>query len=424
MNKVSRTREFVWALYDFADTIFSMNVVSLYFPLLLVADLGGKDWHVSVGNSVSQLLVVIFAPVLGVVSDRIGKRMPFMLVSVLVCAVATGLIGMSKGASIMVVVLLFVIANFFYQLSLTFYNALLPRVGPAHRWGKISGLGTALGYVGSIVGMVLIMPFNTGKIFGFSTPIHGGGRLATFVPTAILFLLFAMPTLLYFSIDEFKNAYPADPDASSPFKKILKTLADSRAFPGIRRFVMARFFFQEGVETAIVFMGIFAEKVMGMPDSDKIVFFVIATTFAVVGSFLWGRVTDWLGPHRALIMVLGGWMIGLGMLVIFPVKTVFYGVGCWIGAMLGGVWTTSRPYLLKLAPRQMVGRFFGLYSLSGKAAAVAGPLVWGAVVAVVSRFAGEKTAYRSAVASLLMLIATGTLILLPNRKIFARERKI
>ncbi|RKZ31949.1 hypothetical protein DRQ33_06735 [bacterium] len=417
MDEKSKWRELVWAIYDFADTIFSMNVVSLYFPLLIVSELGGKDIYVGIANSISQVMVIIAAPLLGVISDRSGKRMPFLTISATLCALGTIAIGISaKFALILPVLASFITANFFYQLSLTFYNSLLPRVGPANRWGKISGLGTALGYVGSIVGMVLIMPFNTGKFFGLSVPIPSGGRIATFFPTAILFSLFALPTILYFYGDELKKQYPVDITKIHPVKKILQTFSDSKKYPGLRRFIIGRFFFQESVETAIIFMGIFAEKVMGLPDNSKIIFFIIATTSAVIGSFVWGRITDILKPHRTLTFVLTGWVIGLTILALFPNSSIFYIIGCWLGMMLGGVWTSSRPYILKIAPPENVGRFFGLYSLSGKAAAVTGPLLWGAVILFLGKW-NEIIAYRLAVVMLALLILVGMFIIYPNSKI-------
>ena len=416
-----KSREFIWGIYDFADTIFSMNVVSLYFPLLIVSDLGGKDIYVGLANSISQLLIVLTAPVFGIFSDRTGKRMPLFIISASLCAIGTLAIGFSAElGAILPVVIAFIFANYFYQLSLTFYNSLLPRVGPESRWGKISGLGTALGYVGSIVGMIFVMPFNTGKIFGLNTFIPAGGRIATFTPTAILFAIFALPTLIYYLRDERRSKYPVDTVNRHPFKKIWETFSDTRRYPGIRRFIVSRFFFEEGVETAIVFMGVFAEKAMGMPDSAKIVFFVIATTAAVFGSIIWGKITDWLGPHQSLMLVLYGWIIGLIVLAIFPYRWLFYPIGCWIGMMLGGVWTTSRPYLLKIAPAENVGRYFGLYSLSGKAAAITGPLIWGTIILI---FGGWNlfAAYRIAVATLAILIAIGTIILMPNKILFEKH---
>jgi len=416
--KPSRKREFLWALYDFADTIFSMNVVSLYFPLLIVSDLGAEDIFVSGANSASQLLVVILAPILGTISDSSGKRMSFFTMFAIITAACTfSLAFTGKAGLLWATLIVFFIANSSYQLSLTFYNSLLVRVGPASRWGKISGLGTALGYVGSIIGMALVMPFNTGEFFGINLPIPAGGRTATFIPTALLFLIFAAPTMIYFWMDEKTHSYPADASPIHPLKKIADTIRDARQFRGIRTFLLARLLFQEGVETAIIFMGVFSEKAMGMSDAEKIGFFIIATSAAVVGSFIIGRITDTWGSHRTLMKVLIGWFCGLILLAIFPVRAAFWIVGAWLGIMLGGVWTASRPYLLHLAPPQAVGRFFGLYSLTGKAAAVLGPLIWG-IVTLALRPMGDITAYRGAITAMAILITLGALVLHKNRKVW------
>jgi len=107
-------------------------------------------------------------------------------------------------------------------------------------------------------------------------------------------------------------------------------------------------------------------------------------------------------------------------LAIFPYRWLFYPIGCWIGIMLGGVWTTSRPYLLKIAPAENVGRYFGLYSLSGKAAAITGPLIWGTIILIFSGW-NLFAAYRIAVATLAILIAIGTIILMPNKILFEKH---
>ncbi len=225
MNKSpKRFREFVWAMYDFADTIFSMNIVSLYFPLLIVSDLGAEDIYVGAANSVSQIAVVFLAPLLGTISDRSGKRMSFFITFAAITAVATAaMMFTGKAQMLWGTLIVFFVANLSYQLSLTFYNSLLPRVCSAERWGKVSGLGTALGYVGSIVGMAMVMPFNTGKIFGIQTPIPAMGRTGTFIPTALLFAIFALPTLIYFFRDEKIVSYPADKSEIHPLKKIWNT---------------------------------------------------------------------------------------------------------------------------------------------------------------------------------------------------------
>ncbi len=416
-------RESVWAIYDFADTIFSMNIISLYFPLLIVSDLGAPEIYVGIANSISQIAVVFLAPLFGTISDRTGRRMGFFWIFVLGVIIGTTIIGFYGYQKLLwIIIIAFIFANVCYQLSLTFYNSLLPRAANKERWGIVSGIGTAFGYIGSIVGMALIMPFNTGKLFGLNTPIPAGGREATFFPTAILFFLFALPTLIYFSKDEKRTRYPADKTTKTPLKKIWETLKDTNKYPGIRRFLLSRFLFHEAVETTIIFMAVFAEKAMGFNDSAKILFFVICTTFAVIGSFIWGKITDIIGPHKSLIIDLVGWIIALSTLSLFPTTTVFWGCGVLIGIMLGGVWTIGRPYLLKLTPIDSVGRFFGLYSLTGKAAATVGPLIWGATTLILANSHG-KIRFQVAIGIMSLLVIIGLVILIPNSKVMQNQEQ-
>ena len=408
-----------------------MNVVSLYFPLLIISNFGVEDIFVGMANSISQIAVMCLAPILGTISDKSGKRMSLFTLFAIGTVLGTIAISLpgemgalwwkwdlpGKMGFLWLTLAAFVIANVCYQLSLTFYNSLLPRVGPRERWGKISGFGTALGYVGSIIGMALIMPFNTGEFFGIKTFIPAGGRIATFLPTAIIFAIFALPTLIYYWKDELKENYPIDKSNIATFRKIVDTIRDAKNYRGIRTFLFARFLFQEGVETTIVFMAVFAEKAMGMPDSLKIPFFMISTTSAVFGSLIIGRITDRIGAHRTLMGVLIGWIVGLAFLALLPYRWMFWIAGIWLGAMLGGVWTSSRPYLLHLSPPDTVGRFFGLYSLTGKAAAAIGPLIWGGVT-ILLRPAGDVVAYRGAITAMGILIALGAIVLHKNGKLW------
>ena len=123
------------------------------------------------------------------------------------------------------------------------------------------------------------------------------------------------------------------------------------------------------------------------------------------------------------MFVLYGWISGLAVLAIFPYQWLFYPIGCWIGIMLGGVWTTSRPYLLKIAPKENIGRYFGLYSISGKAAAVTGPLIWGAIILIFSG-KSELFAYRIAITTLAVLIAIGAIILIPNKIVMKKNHSL
>jgi UMF1 family MFS transporter len=415
--KFNKKRIFSWAMFDFANTIYSMNVVSLYFPLIIIYNYGLKDIYVGVANSVSMLIVALTAPFLGQMTDRTGRRMPSLVISTIVCVLAVMGIGIlsQKSLSPFSILALFVFANVGFQLGLVFYNALLPQIAPEGKLGLVSGIGTAFGYLGSIFGMILVMPFNEGNIFGLAIPfIHAGGRAATFLPSAILFLIFAIPTFLWVRENKCKPA-KCEELTGNPLKKILDTLRDTKKYPGIRRFLIGKLFYDEGIETAIIFMGVYAEGAMGLPDSSKLAFFVIATTGAAVGSWIFGHLTDKWGSRKTMNIVLAGWIVSLILLIAINSRLLFFLVGIPIGALLGGIWTASRPLLLELSPPESVGRFFGLYSLSGKVAAIFGPLLWGAVVGILSSF-GKTVSYRAGVFALAILILIGWIITRPLLK--------
>ncbi|MFQ6672830.1 MAG: MFS transporter, partial [Candidatus Tectimicrobiota bacterium] len=184
----SRRDVAAWCLYDFANTIFSMNVVSLYFPLWVTADLGGGDLWVSLANSGSMAFVALSLPLLGVQADHGRRRRLFLVAFTAASCAATAVIGLGGRVSVAVAVAAFMVANYAYQGGLVFYNALLPAVAEPGQVGRISGYGVALGYVGAIGGMLVVLPFNTGTLFGWPVPgLAGGGREATFLPTAVLF---------------------------------------------------------------------------------------------------------------------------------------------------------------------------------------------------------------------------------------------
>ena len=414
---------FYWALYDFANTIYTMNVVTLYFPLVITVNLAAPDIVVSVVNSISMILVITTLPIFGVFSDRLKRRVPFMMAFTILSVLATATIGLLLSSHLpripmlISVCLFFIMANYGYQGGLVFYNTLLSKISKEHNLGKISGLGVALGYIGSAIGMFLVLPFNEGKIGSWAIPfISAGGRGATFIPTAILFAIFAAPAIIYFWE---KHPMPKDitdkEDTTGSVSLILETVRDSKKYPGIRRFMCANFLFNDGIQTAIIFMAVFAQKVMKMSDTAKTGFFIFSIIGAFFGSMLFGYISDRSGYKKTLLFILTGWVISLFILAIFPSVTVFWILGIPIGAFLGGTWTTARPLVVELSPKGMEGRYFGLYAFSGKVAAIFGPILWGTIIYLISPFS-ENLAYRTAVFAMALLIALGAFFLTGVKK--------
>jgi UMF1 family MFS transporter len=373
-----------WVIYDFANTIFSMNIVTMYFAQWVVVDNKMEDIYYSVAYAASMLLVAATMPALGAISDARGKRVPFLLILTSGCIAATFLLGLTSNlvtevaTRVVVALVLFAFANYCYEGGLAFYNALLPEVSSPHNMGKVSGWGVALGYVGAILGLLLVRPFVEGHAFGLRLSFGQGGRQDAFIPTALFFLLFSLPTFLW--VRDRVPHLGKKIKIKEAFQRVWEGIANTKRFPGTLRFLLAYYFFSDAIATVVVFMAVYAQVVMDFPDSVKIWFFMVATTFAVVGSFLCGYITDLIGPKKTLIIAVLGWILSLSVITLTADKTIFWIMGPLIGICLGSTWTASRPLLVGLVPRETLGQFFGLYALSGKVAAVLGPILWGAAV--------------------------------------------
>ncbi len=442
-----------WAFYDFANTIFSMNVATLFFSAWLVSDIGSSNTVYSLASALASALVVIFVPLLGAVSDARRRRKPWVVGFTVAACVGTAMIGILGQTTIPLVgeavvggapagswrptiadlkwvLLAFVLANFAYQAALPFYNAMLAELVPANEQGRMSGVGVALGYTGAIVGVILVTPFFTGDLpmigsLGGDTlrwlramPFtEHAGRVSVFVPTALLFLVFSVPLIL-FCRDHAPEAKAATIDWRRPFVELLETLRDARRHPGALRFIITTFVYQDAVGTIIGFMSLYAIKAVGFEGSAVSTLFLVLTVPAVFGSYFYGWLTDRVGPKRALAATLAGWIVLLLVMIAVPGKSAFWFIGIAIGLNFGGVNAVERTMLLSLIPDVSAGRYFSLLLLSARAAAIAGPIVWGLTVDGLEGPMGTAVAYRVAVSVVVLMFAISLWLLrgVPDRR--------
>ncbi len=398
----SSVEALAWAFYDFANTIFSFAIVSFAMSLWSIRFLGegpGTFWFTA-AVSVSVLLNAIVSPVLGAMSDRVGRRKPFLAAFTMLCIAGTVVIGL---VDIRLGLVAFAVANFAYQAALIYYDALLPDVARPIARGRLSGIGVALGYCGTLLVGVLLLA-------GISTDADGSSTPATFTLVAGLFLLFAGPLFLLVRERQRGGTSFSAADAARSFGQLARTVSHARESPGLLRFIVARFFYSDPVNTAIAVMSSFAVYAVGFTEGQALQVLLVLTVVAVIASFGWGFLADSWGPRRTLFAVLAVWAVGLVILTVFLSTIPFLFAGALLGAGLGGVGVVDRLMLLRLAPPQRVGEMFGLYGLVGKFSAVVGPIVYGAIVAML--LAGlDRGAYQVAIASLFILLLVGIWIL-------------
>lgn len=403
--KASKWTVFSWALYDFASTIFSMNIITLYFVLWVTIDMHGRDIYYSIALSGSMLLAAFLSPLLGSMSDRIGKKMPFLTVLTIAAFIFTFTIGLLH--SLLLGLIAFFFANLTYQLGDVFYNALLPKVSNENNTGRVSGLGKSLGYFGSIIGLLAVGPF----------VLHYGREWA-FIPTAILFILFALPcfflvkeppTTFIFNKKKAKNVlYMA-------IAEVHHTLKNIRQYPDLARSLLAIFLGLNTVSTVFIFMSVYLKKVVGLSDGDIQIYYIICSIVAIFGAFLVGVVTDFWGAKRTLMSILILWCVAIVWAGLAESAWQFWIIGPFVGVCLGGVWTSARALVAELAPANMEGEAFGFYGLVNKTSAVIAPLIWGVSVWVFESWGMVK--YRITVTILVVFLLLGIWVLykVPNR---------
>lgn len=450
---------FSWALYDFANTIFSMNIASLYFTVWLVSDLGATNTTSATANAIASILVVLAIPYLGALSDARRRRKPwvvgFTLLSVIALC-AMGYLGQTmlpligeavdaprtvspdwtvSGAGLYAVLAAFIVSSFAYQAAQPFYNAMMPELVPPEEQGRLSGFGTAIGYVGSIVGVMLVAPFFNGALpmvgklsAGTMSFLHSvfpftshGGRVSAFVPTAVLFLLFSLP-LFIFCRDHNPAPKGTPIDWKKAFRDVGQTIRDAKQHPGALRFIIASFVYQDAIGTIVGFMTLYAVKAVGFDKGSEVTLFLVLTVPSIFGSYIYGHLVDRFGAKRSLMATLILWIVLLAVMIVVPGKQAFWLVGLAIGLNFGGVPTAERPVLLSLVPDVEAGRYFSLMLLSSRAAAILGPLVWGITVDGLESSLGTAIAYRAAVMTVAVMFVVAAFILrgVPDRAAVAR----
>ena len=371
-----------WILYDLANTVFSMGVISLYFSEWLRGQVGPERADVVLGSitSVSMGIIFIISPLLGAMSDRARRRMPFLFVSTVLCVGMTALMG---SAGYRGTIIAFVLANAAYQAGLQFYDSLLVEVTTETNRGRIGGLGIGLGYVGSYIAV------------GIGLVLGADDLSLVFTLIAIAFLALATPCFVF--VVERGN-----PNAGNVFdprfvwqstKRTLGALRDGRSHPGLVRFLVGRMFYTDAINTVISFMTLFALNVFalaGVPDDvaskRKNLVLMAAISFAIVGGVIWGCVVDRIGPKRTLTIVLGLWVATFSLacamgIFAFP-SLVLWIVAAMAGIAIGGTWSADRPLMLRLTPPDRVGEFYGLYGMVGRFSAILGPVLWGEATAI------------------------------------------
>ncbi len=394
-----------WALYDLANTIFALGVGSLYFAAWLTDHVGAlptvlrgngdADLALAVTVDVAMVVVIVLGPWIGAMSDHRGPRSRYLIPATLLAVLPTFFL---STASPLVSLVLYVVALVGFNLGVVVYDAMLPDVSTPQNIGRVSGLGIAVGYFGSLLAWAI------GKLL-----LDSHGYPVVFRVIAVAFLAFALPS--FFLVRE--KPRPAAPGRLPPitesFSRLVAAWRRAGRYPGVTRFLIGRFFYTDAVNTLISgFLTIYAIEEMGFSDSQVQDLLIVAIAGSITGGLLGGRLVDTVGPRRLLHWTLHAWMVAFAVGIAAGAtgsQALAWPLGGLGGLALGSTWAADRVYMQRISPPRYLGEFYGLYATVGRFATILGPLIWGVVVGV----AGLPR--EVALAALTLLLVAGRLIL-------------
>jgi len=366
-----RGKIFVWTLFDFANTSYSIVVVTflyaVYFKKVVASGEPIGDLYWSISTSISMIITALLGPVLGAIADYAAGKKRFLLFFTLLCIVFTALLFFVQEGNIFWGVTLFIVATIGFEAGLIFYDAYLPEITVPKNYGRVSGYGFGMGYLGSIASLAIIYPFIANENIRVTFPI-----------SALFFLVFATPLFLFLR-DNRRQVDNKESYLSIGLNRVWTTLTHLRYYKNLALFLLAYFFYIEGVNTVIYFAGNYASTTLGFSETELLIFFIIVQTTAIAGSVVLGIIADSIGQKRTIIITLIMWLITVLLAYLIHDKSGFYVVGLLAGAAMGSSQSTSRSLMSKLTPPERKTEFFGFYSFFGKSSAVLGPLVFGLV---------------------------------------------
>ena len=359
-----------WCLYDFANSFYAMLPIiwGPFYQRVIVgneAGLGDLWWGYAV--STTMLVVAVTSPVMGAIADYAGRRKRLLIFYTVMSVTAVALYVTVLPGAIYWGFLITVISYIGFEGGLVFYNAYLPEIAPREYQGRVSGWGFAVGYVGSLLGLLICLLF-------FNANFPNGAWLA--IDAA--FLLFSLPAFFWLPADSAPQL-GVTRAAAGGIAQTWRTFREIVKVPETRWFLLAYFFFEDGVNTVINFSSAFAAQTMGFTFSELPVVFAVVQASALAGAWVWAKPTDRLGPKRVVMAMLAQWSLVVVAAYFVETKGQFFALAVLAGTGLGAIQAASRAFMSTLTPKDREGDYFGFYALCGKSAAVTGPLIFGSV---------------------------------------------
>ena len=392
MGAKKKKVQFAWAMYDWANSVYSLVITSTIFPVYfnnVTASQGKGDvvsffgfemvntvlysWSISF----SFLVIALLSPLLSGMADYGGKKLLFMKIFAAIGSVSCMGLFFFDGSNLELGIIFSVLASIGYAGSIVFYNAFLPEISTFEEYDILSARGFALGYIGSVLLLVINLVMIQKPAWFL---LNDGGEAArlSFLITGIWWLGFAGIPFRYLP----NNTRGNFSDTSllwSGYKEIKKVYRELTHRGDLKQFLSAFLFYSMGVQTVMYMAASFGDKELGLAGDKLILTILIIQIVAIMGSFLFGWIAKTSGNKISLLSMVFIW-IGICMAAYFVTSEFeFYGLAFVVGLVMGGIQAISRSSYSKLIPGDTSDHasYFSFYDVTEKLAIVFGTFSYG-----------------------------------------------
>ena len=404
----SRRSTLAWAFYDWANSAFATVVIAGFFPVFFTRFWGAglpaattTQW-LGYTSSAASLILVLSAPVLGALADQLGAKKRFLLGFTVLGVLATGALYWLAAGHWQAALLLYLAGLLGFLGSNIFNDALLIDVAARSDYERASALAYALGYLGG----GLLFALNVAMVlapraFGFAD--ESGAVQAAFLGVALWWALFSLPLVLLVPESSRPRRGPQGGAVRAALRELRRTLRQVRRLPDTFLFLLAYWFYIDGVDT-VIFMAVKYGLDLGFADSSLMVALLITQFVGFPAALGFGWLGARFGPKPAIGLAIGVYMLVIAAATQMTEVTHFYALAVAIGLVQGGIQSLSRALFASLIPDGQSAELFGVYNMIGKFAAVIGPFLVGTTAALT----GEP---RLALLPVLLLFAIGAVLL-------------
>ncbi|MBI2564891.1 MFS transporter [Candidatus Woesearchaeota archaeon] len=378
-NTLFLTKETIsWALYDFANSSYSLLIFTMVFPVyfkevIAGAEMGDFYWGLAV--SISILAAGLFSPVVGAIADYDKRRKQKFVWFTLIAVLGTASLFFTSKSNLFFASVLFILTNFCFDVAIVLYDSFLTHIARKETAGRISGLGWGLGYLGGLVALFAFYPLFKNGYFG---EFEFWYKL-TFPATAAFYLLFSLPAFFYIKEkvkNHSKNFFEL---ATLGFKNVLNTIKNIKKYKQLFWFFLAFYFVNDSLVTLFSFISIYATNTLQLAMSDISLIYIIIQVIGFPATIIFGVLSDKKGSKKILLTSIVLWIIIVALLSATTNKTMFYIIAVMTGLVIGSSQAIARSWLSRLVPQKKRCEFFGFNGFASKISATTGPIIFGSI---------------------------------------------